>query len=77
MDWYIFLLPSSRASYSFCASRKVSRLLRLAHKAPVMQGRTESEGVYLWKKIIGYNFGIVDGAESKFGTNKKLITLTF
>ena len=32
-----FLLPSSRASRSFCASRKMSRSPRLAHEAPVMQ----------------------------------------
>ena len=32
-----FLLPSSRASSSFCPSRKMSRSPRLAHEAPVMQ----------------------------------------
>ena len=32
-----FLLPSSRASHSFCTSRKMLRLPPLAHKAPVMQ----------------------------------------
>ena len=29
----------------------------------------------LEKKIIGYNFAIVDGAESKFGTHKEIIVL--
>ena len=32
-----YLLPPSRASHSFRASRKMARLPRLAHKAPVMQ----------------------------------------
>ena len=34
-----FLLPSSRASRTFRASRKMTRSCRLAHKAPVMQAR--------------------------------------
>ena len=29
------------------------------------------------KWFIGYNFGIENGAESKFGTNKGLIVLKF
>ena len=33
----IFLLPSSRTSHSFRASRKMPRSPRLAHKAPIMQ----------------------------------------
>ena len=32
-----FLLPSSRASHSFCTSRKMLRSPPLGHKAPVMQ----------------------------------------
>ena len=35
---FIFLLPSSRASHSFRASRKMPRSPRLAHKAPVHAG---------------------------------------
>ena len=34
---FIFLFPSSRASRSCRAPREISRLPRLAHKAPVMQ----------------------------------------
>ena len=39
-NWpFIFLLPLSRASHSFRASRKMPRSPRLAHNAPVMQAR--------------------------------------
>ena len=31
--------------------------------------------VYLWKLFIGYNVGIDDGPESKFGASKELIVL--
>ena len=31
----------------------------------------------LWAPVIGYNFGIDDGAESKCGSHKELIVLTF
>ena len=36
---FIFLFPSSRASRSCRAPREISRSLRLAHKAPVMQAK--------------------------------------
>ena len=37
--------------------------------------RPGTKGVSCGKWIIGYNFGIDDGAESKFGTQKELILL--
>ena len=41
---YIFLFPSSRASRSCRAPREISRLPRLAHKAPVMQAISGGKG---------------------------------
>ena len=39
------------------------------------QFRSKAKGFSIGKRNIGYNFGIDDGAEQKFGTRKELIVL--
>ena len=48
-----FLLPSSRVSRSSCASRKMPRSPRLAHKAPVMQASLQfkNDRIFWYVKI--------------------------